>query len=461
MRRSRYLLAVIAAVACIAGCSSGGSHPGRMWLPVVAAKRTPPPPTYITHVVIVIQENRSFDNLFATYPGADGATTGKTHTGRTVRLKKVRLDAFDVDHTWQGFQTEYDGGKMDGFDLIGFGALGHQGPAGLYAYQYVNPADIRPYWAMARQYVLADHMFETQSSGSFIGHQDLIAGATAINRYQSLVDYPTPLEPGTPWGCDAPAKTRTSLITVKHRYLQGAGPFPCLAYPTLRDPLDDRHVSWKYYAPPYSSRSGKPEMGRIWTAFDAIDVVRNGPEWAANISTPETSIFKDIKKNRLPAVSWLIPDWKNSDHPGEPGGVVNGGPSWVAQVVNAIGNNAKLWNTTAIIVVWDDWGGFYDHVSPPQLDYQGLGIRVPMLVISPYAKKGYISHTQYEFGSILRFVEDNWGLPRMHTTDVRANSIVDAFDFSRPPRAFRPIPADLPQSYFETERPSYKPVDPQ
>jgi phospholipase C len=300
---------------------------------------------------------------------------------------------------------------------------------------------------MARQYVLADHMFETQSSGSFIGHQALIAGSTAINSTQSLVNYPS----SNVWGCDAPKGTVTSLITSDHQFLRGAGPYPCLDYATLRDSLDAGNVSWKYYVPPTSTN-----VGKIWDAFAAIRAVRFSPEWKTNISIPETNVFKDIAGNRLAAVSWVIPDALNSDHPGNH---VTGGPDWVAQVVNAIGKNTKLWNSTVVIVIWDDWGGFYDHVAPPQLDYQGLGLRVPMLVISPYAKKGYVSHTQYEPGSILKFVEDNWGLARVGTTDVRAASIEDVFDFSQPPRKFQQIPAVLPQSYFERERPSYLPVD--
>jgi phospholipase C len=299
---------------------------------------------------------------------------------------------------------------------------------------------------MAHQYVLGDRMFETQSSGSFIGHQDLIAGSTAINPKESLVNYPSN---GT-WGCDAPPKTVTSLITIDHQFLPGQGPFPCLTYPTLRDSLDAGHVSWKYYAPRFDS------IGRIWTAFDAIKVVRYSDEWQKNISAPETTVFKDIDKGTLPSVSWLIPDFYNSDHPGHD---AVGGPSWVAQVVNAIGHNPSLWKSTAIVVVWDDWGGFYDHVSPPQLDYQGLGIRVPMLVISSYAKKGYVSHTQYEFGSILKFVEENWGLASIGTTDVRATSIGDVFDFSKPPRKFKTISAPMSRAYLEHRRPSNLPPD--
>ncbi|MGB6520742.1 MAG: alkaline phosphatase family protein, partial [Candidatus Cybelea sp.] len=171
-------------------------------------------------------------------------------------------------------------------------------------------------------------------------------------------------------------------------------------------------------------------------------------------------IFNDISSNALPAVSWVVPDGQNSDHPAQKlwGIHKDTGPSWVAQVVNAVGQSS-YWNSTAIVVVWDDWGGFYDHVAPPQLDYTGLGFRVPMLVVSPYAKPSYISHTQYEFGSILKFVEENFDLGSLGTTDQRATSIGDVFNFSQKPRKFSPIPAEFPRSYFLHERPSNMPVD--
>src|SRR6185437_16280910 len=162
-----------------------------------------------------------------------------------------------------------------------------------------------------------------------------------------------------------------------------------------------------------------------------------------------------IAANRLPAVSWVIPSGQNSDHAAG----VDTGPQWVASVVNAIGKS-PAWNSTAVIVVWDDWGGYFDHVAPPQLDYQGLGFRVPMLVISPYVKKtGYISHTQYEFGSILRFVEENWRLKPLGTTDVRATSIGDIFDFRIAPRPFQPAPNALPASFFEHRASAFDPPD--
>jgi phospholipase C len=402
-------------------------------------------PKYIKHVVILVQENRSFDNLFATYPGADGATKGRTHTGEVVPLTKAHLvDPLDIIHSWQTFVTEYDGGKMDGFDLIHYS---NGDPAGLFPYQYVDPSEIQPYWAMAAQYVLADHLFERQSSGSFVGHQDLIAGGTTIGPGQSIVNDPTK----QPWGCDAPANTKTSLLTSDGQLLIDKGPFPCLKYRTMRDTLNAKKVAWKYYAPPFTYRSG----GYIWTAFDAIKAVRYGPEWKANVSSPSTNIFSDISNNKLAAVSWVIPDRLDSDHPG-PG--ASGGPSWVAQVVNALGES-PYWNSTAIFVTWDDWGGFYDHVKPRQLDYQGLGFRVPMLVVSPYVHRGSISHTNYEFGSILKFIERNWGLAQLGTSDKRATSVGDVFDFTKPPRKFIAIPTQHSREYFLNKRPSELPVD--
>src|ERR1700734_4018897 len=236
---------------------------------------------YIEHVGVVIQENRSFDDLFATFPGADGATQGlmKTESGGDtyVPLKKVNLGTqCDPAHGYSGFLKNLDGGKMDGFALTGNKCGGnHTQP-----YQYVDPGQIGPYWAIASQYVLGDQMFQTQGSGSFTAHQDLIAGATAIDSKDSIIDTPS----GSPWGCDAPKGTRTSLITTSKQILRGKGPFPCWNYPTgtMRDVLDAKGITWRYYVPPLKANT----PGGDWNAYDAIEAVRNGPEWSNNISIP-------------------------------------------------------------------------------------------------------------------------------------------------------------------------------
>jgi phospholipase C len=249
------------------------------------------------------------------------------------------------------------------------------------------------------------------------------------------------------------------------------GPRPCFgkAYITLRDTLDAKNLSWKYYVP---GKINGPFDTDIWSAFDSVRAVRYGPEWGTKVVWPSTPdgtslIFDDIAKGRLAAVSWVIPDACNSDHPGnftsECGGRVDTGPSWVASVVNAIGTS-QYWNSTAIVVVWDDWGGFYDHVPPPQASSQaqvgGPGFRVPMIVVSPYAHQGAVLNQVYGFGSIVRFVEDTFGLPSLNTTDaISRDFAADAFDFRRKPRKFVPIAAKYSQHFFQHQAPSGLPVD--
>ncbi len=433
--------------AALGGCG-GGSTPGAPTAPL-----QPPPPAkqgkYFKHIVILIQENRTFDNLFATFPQADGTTIGKTHNG-TMRLRPANLESPISPNNGHSFWLrDYNHGKMNGFDLVPIGRT-----PGSYVYQYVHPSQVAPYWDLARQYVLSDHMFQTQGSGSFTAHQDLIRGDTAINATYNLIDFPTG-GADQPWGCDASPGTKTSLITADNHWKQYVhiGPFPCLDYHTLRDVLDAKSISWRYYAPTVGSSFG----GNLWNAFDAIRAVRYGPQWSTNEVNPETKVFTDISRDTLPAVAWVVPDYQNSDHPGDGSDT---GPSWVAQVVNAIGGS-PAWKSTAIVVVWDDWGGWYDHVAPrgPR-HYGGLGFRVPAIVVSPYAKAGYVSHNQYEFGSIVKFVEENWNLASLGTTDKSSASFVDDFfDFTQKPRAFNPIPSKYARSYFLHQQPSNHAVD--
>ncbi len=510
MLLSRVSVALLAGAA-IAGCGGAGSPGGAPGaLPAIHHRTSGSSP--IQHVIIVIQENRSFDDLFATFPKADGTTTGQgepmpqaeaatcakdnqhvvTQSNPTVQLTKVSLvgagfpefenrsskmvdfgEGTDLPHVYgwysgRPFLDQYDNGSMDGFDLEYSGANGNGSQTMCtYPYQYVNPNEIKEYWDLAKQYVLADHTFQTQGSGSFTAHQDLIAGGTVVNYAyggysdDSVIDNPA----YWPWGCDAPPGVWTSLITTNLQYLQADGPFPCFSYKTMRDLLDAQSVSWKYYA--VLVKGGN---AGIWSAFDAIKAVRyDKEEWAQNVTTSPNVIFKDIKAGNLPAVSWVTPDGQNSDHPDEENAahkLVDNGPSWVASVVNSIGES-KYWKSSAIIVLWDDWGGFYDHVPPPCL-YQsqcrdnqgGLGFRVPMIIVSPYVK-AHVEHTQYEFGSILKYIEGNWKLGSLGTTDQRATSILNAFNYDQSPRKFKKIPASLPLSFFLRQKPSSSPPDPE
>ena len=343
----------------IAGCGRATvpGQPAGAVIPAASAEPASP----IRHVVILIQENRSFDNLFATFPGADGATHGKMRDAagnvKVVPLVKGGLVEYDVSHVHATFEKEYDDGKMDGFALANAGIDHVVRKIGQYNYRYVDPQDVQPYWTMAKQYVLADHMFPTQSSGSFTAHQDLVAGGTALNRWASVIDDPVPSQ--QPWGCDAPPKTVTNLINFKREYLRAKGPFPCFTWRTLASLLDRAGLTWKYYTPNICCAGGA-----LWDAFDAIDAVRHSDEWRNNVIWPPTDVLQVARRGELASVTWVVPQVHDSDHPG---GGPDTGPEWVASVVNAIGKGPH-WNSTAIIVVWDDWGGLFDHVKPPQLD---------------------------------------------------------------------------------------------
>jgi phospholipase C len=450
------LLAIALASACGGG---GGSNSSDGFIPTGRGTPPPTPPPHelrklIKHVVIVVQENRSFDNLFRGFPKAESANYGYMHDGSRVMLQPsdLRPKSADLSHVWLDAIEAWDNGKMDGFDL---GSLGPIRPAGRYPYQYVQEKYIEPYWSMARQYVLADHMFPTMFGGSFTAHLDLIASTTDLRSASAEVDAPT----ATPWGCDAPPGTRTYTLD-QARDEGNGGPFPCFTqFETLASLLDPANVSWAYYAPSVGNAGG-----RVWSEFDAIAAIRHGRDWTRNVISPPSTILSDAASGHLPDVSWVIPTSGDSDHTGEGR---DDGPSWVSSVVNAIGKSS-YWNSTAIVVLWDDWGGWYDNVPPPQLDYRGLGERVPCIIISPYARKGYVSHTNYEFGSLVKFVEEVFDLPNLASlgtgygyTDARAYSITDSFDFKQKARTFRPIGATYGPSYFLSEKPSSRPPDDQ
>jgi phospholipase C len=481
IRSIQHCFAAVAVTAAFVACA--GSHEGGTSALPLALPKAASGSMKIQHVVIIIQENRSFDNFFSTFPGADGTTTGQAEAvpasddckvpltqATTVPLTEVDLlgNGFpvsygypvpsDFNHMYGGFQADWDQGKMDGFDREGLGATGNGGPACTYPYQYVNPADIAPYWDLAKQYVLADHTFQVQGSGSFTAHQDLIAGGTQLTGSEALINTPS----WFPWGCDGnPSGShseKTAIITRAGKVYALGGPFPCFTYTTLRDLLDAKSVAWKYYAVkvyPYTD-CPKCEGAGIWSAFDAIKAVRYSSEWKTNVSRSPNDFFTDISKNQLPAVSWITPNSPNSDHPGDSSDT---GPSWVASLVNAVGKSS-YWNSTAVVVVWDDWGGLYDHVAPPkQPGWQGgPGFRIPMLIVSPYVKP-HVDHTVYEFGSILGFIEHNWDLGTLGRNDAHSTSIGNAFDFTMKPRPFKVISAKYSRSFFLHQRLSNEPAD--
>ncbi|HEU5481107.1 MAG TPA: alkaline phosphatase family protein, partial [Candidatus Tumulicola sp.] len=227
-------------------------------------------------------------------------------------------------------------------------------------------------------------------------------------------------------GCDSPPHAQVD--TIDPSGYEGNPVYPCFERPTLGDLLDAKSVSWRYY-----QESGGPGL---WHPYDAIRHIRDGNDYL-KVVWPSDVVLSQIKSGQLPQVSWVAPSGANSDHAGTRS---NGGPAWVSSIVNAVGQS-QYWNDCAIFVVWDDPGGWYDHVAPQTFNSYELGFRVPLIVISPYAKSGYVSHTQYEFGSILKFVEDAFQTGSLKTTDQRANSLNDTFNFNQQPRRFVRIQA--------------------
>jgi phospholipase C len=459
-----------------AACSSGtGPVPPQSGLPEGRPARSNSVSQHITHVVVIIQENRSFENFFAGFPGANapkygcaagsGARRGPKPLRRPsgassgsgcpsgdiqVALHAISFNGPDLAHDWDSSMTDWDNGNMDGFYKYGE----KTGPDEAYA--FVRQSLIVPYWDMAKQYVLADEMFPTEFGGSFTGHLTLVAGTDDLTTTRAEVDFPSK----PPDDCDSPPGTKSSYLDPQRHVHRFQGPFPCFdEWNTMAEELDDAGVSWKYYAT-------KLLDGGLWEPYEASKYVRYGPDWRNDIIAPQSQVLQDAANGHLASVTWVSPTKADSDHPAAHSDL---GPSWVASVVNAVGESS-YWPSTAIIVLWDDWGGWYDNVAPPQLDYRGLGIRVPCLIISPYAKEattsqpGYVSHTRYEFGSILKFIEEAYNLPALGPakdgySDSRANSIEDSFDFTQQPRKFTAIPSKYPISHFLHEPPSNEPVD--
>lgn len=461
---------VLLALVLATGCSSNTAPSTASQSSLTEAQPATGNPVsqYIKHVVVIIQENRSFENFFAGYPGANAPTYGCAASGTRIRerrfssgsgcpsgdtevpLHAITFDGPDLKHDWDSSMTDWDNGRMDGFYQYG------QKHGQYEAYAYVKESLVAPYWDMAEQYVLADEMFPTEFGGSFTGHLTLVAGTDDLTPTHAEVDFPSK----PPDDCDSPPGTTSSYVDSKRHVHRFAGPFPCFdQWKTMAQDLDNAGVSWKYYAT-------KVLDGGLWEPYEASKYVRYGPDWSKDIIAPQSQVLKDAANGDLASVSWVSPTKADSDHPASHSDL---GPSWVASVVNAVGESS-YWPNTAIIVLWDDWGGWYDNARPKQLDYRGLGIRVPCLIISPYAKEtstsqpGYVSHTQYEFGSILKFIEEAYDLKPLGSTkngysDQRATSIDDSFDFTQQPRPFTAIPSKYPISHFLQEPPSNEPVD--
>jgi phospholipase C len=440
----------------------------------------------INHVVVIIQENRTPDNLFhdpkLISAGADIALQGLTSTGQRITLTPGRLATrYDLDHTHQGFLNVCNYDPATNSCLMNTADLNNCIPSPdecppYPQYQYVDNStgDIQPYFTMAETYTFGDRMFQTNQGGSFVAHQYLLSGTSRISTTSSVAQAENPdysrTGVGIGAGCLAnPGSTMRTLdlLDSSPETSEGMIYFPlCFDHPTLTDVLDAAGLSWKYYA---------ATEGYIWTAPDAIkhmcqpsgrenDMTCSGPDWTGSdpkvvIEGSGAQIITDIANQQLASVSWVTPSGAASDHPGTD---IDTGPSWVSAIVNAVGQS-PYWADTAIIVTWDDFGGWFDHVPPPVRNSLEVGLRVPLIVISPYAKAAYISHVHHDFGSVLRFIEANFGIGEIEKgvgyADAQSDDLADCFNFNQAPLTFRPIPAPLDANYFLNDKSPPMPPD--
>jgi phospholipase C len=421
-------LALVAA-ACVSGPSSVGpasaSRPPPKTSPVAPAASPAPPDGAgrrvttrwpIEHVVFLIKENRTFDNLFGTFPGTDGVSVGYD---RGVRRPLSRgtdgsIGSEDIPHCYTCSLEAWNDGKMDGFN---------QGPVSdRWAYTQLDRSQLPNYWRWAREFVLADNFFSSAQGPSFPNHLYSIAAQSG-----GAHDNPRrtgPFRSSNTFGCDAP-KGQTVTIVDSEGHEKRVQ--PCFDFATEGDLLTKAGIDWAYYA-------AKPDqLGYIWSAYSAIRHIRETMEWSRHV-LPVDDLIADIRADRLPPVTWITPRYEVSEHPQYNFCL---GENWSTQVINAI-MRSPMWKDTAIFITWDDYGGFYDHVPPPQLDGFGLGIRVPLLVISPYARNG-VDHQLGEFSSVLRFIEDNWGLRQLTDRDRLATDLSYDFDFARRPHPPDPL----------------------
>lgn len=394
----------------------------------------------IQHIVVIVQENRSVDNLFNGFPGANTVLSGENSDGQMVRLQEIPLTArYDLSHKYGSLLEDYNSGAMNGFnrEALDCNRRRHRCPQqDVAAYGYVPESEIGPYWQMAKEYVFADNMFQSNEGPSFPAHQYIVSGTstTSNDSNYKASDNPSNLRHKRhQGGCDS--NVSTTVETIDQYGRKGPSVFPCFIRESIMDLMDAHDVSWNYYQA--FGGSG------LWNAVDAIRQIRDGHSYE-NVRWPSSRVLTDIKDQRLADVTFVTPTAAESDHAGETDGT---GPSWVASVVNAIGESS-YWKSTAIFVTWDDWGGWYDHVKPTRYNSYELGFRVPLIVISPYAKPHYISHGQHEFGSILKFIEQVFNLGSLGTSDVRADDLSACFIFNRKPRSFSPIQTMYGPDYF-------------
>lgn len=344
--------------------------------------------TPIQHVVVIMMENHTFDNFFGRFPNANGDAN---------LADAPNPLPYDFNHTGPAIQAALDGGKMDEFPTR--------------SYVQYTQNDIPDYWSYAQHFGLGDNFFTADATSSTPNHLAMVAAQT-----------------GGIWGTNNENgcfSSQNSILASKATDGTNYWSYPCYNINSIPQELDTAGISWKYY-------SGVS----IWDDPIMIKALANSPNNVRN----SQKVVSDIQAGNLSAVTWIAPGGVYSDHPPD---ALQPGQNYVASIVNAV-MNSSFWSSTAIFVTWDDWGGFYDHVLPPQIDGLGLGPRVPLLVISPYARAGYISHQQGEFSSFPKFIEENFNLPSLGQRDSLSETgdLMDYFDFNQtplPPLVLKPL----------------------
>ncbi len=454
---TRSALGLIATLALISGCGGGGgggsSTSGSTTAPsttppsttppsTTPPSTTPPPPSPpvppassaipIDHVFIIFKENHTFDNYFGSYPGANGVMSAKTSTGATVPLTQF-TDELNVpgSNGWDSAHGDYDGGLMDRFDLNEgqpiFSLLSFldSGPFQTYAPANGQPGGpIKYYWQIAQQGTLCDNYFTS------------VMGCSSPNHMFSFA-----AQCGNLISNENLSTHQWTVLDANGNQVQHPNHFTVQEVPTtIANELEAKGLTWKYFA----ESQGFGIVGQLITSLEdndasvsGLDVVAALPDFKQRYddqtATLDTNLAALLASGQVGNVTYIKPAPFACEHPGV--GPVGFGCDWTRKVVNEIGNS-QYWNHCAILITFDDYGGFYDHVAPPQLDKLGLGFRVPCIIVSPYAKKGFVDHTQYEHASLCKFSEKVFGLPAMSTRDAASADMTDAFDFTQQPRSF-------------------------
>ncbi len=381
----------------------------------------------IQHVIIMVKENHTFDNMFGSFPGANGAAMALTSQGLITPPQAPDITPRDMCHEHSCAITDWDHGKMDGWDSV----TGTSVNGDNLAYAQYRQQDIPNYWSYASSFALADNFFASHSGPSFPGHMFTIAAqaAWAENNPSDLF----------PWGCGAASGSTVDVSNQSTCTINQV--FPCFSIPALPDLLP-AGTPWKFYGTNYAQIIGGSVL---WSMIYAVQSYSN----SANV-VEDSQFFTDMDAGTLPPLSWIVPQDTNSEHPSN-GFSVCCGENWTVNHLNQIMSSAD-WAHTAILITYDDFGGWYDHVAPPVQygcepvnDPYGLGMRLPLILVSPYAKPGFIYHKQAEQASLVRFAERALGLRgTLHATDpnardAQADDLFGAFDFHQTPNAPLPL----------------------